>query len=63
MLPLPKRPGGLATRSIPATRRQAQTTFKSRHFSRRMHTEKSITKTGEEKRIAVESPANTVYQH
>jgi hypothetical protein len=53
---LPKRPGGLATRIIPQTRKLAQTTFNSRHFSRSMHTEKSITNTGEENRIAVESP-------
>jgi hypothetical protein len=41
---------------MPAMRRPAQTTFNTRHLSFKMQTEKSITNTGEEKRMALASP-------
>ena len=53
---VPKIPGGRATRMTPAIRSPAPKTLTNWQRSRSRQTENIITKTGEEKRMAVESP-------
>ena len=43
-------------RMTPETRMRAATTLNTPHFSFRMKTERAMTRTGEEKRMVVESP-------
>ena len=56
----PKMSGGLAIRMTPRTREQAATKRKTPQRSSSRKTERVMTRTGEEKRMVVESPRGSL---
>ena len=52
--------GGLAMRMTPETRMRAANTLNTPHFSFRIKAERTMTRTGEEKRMVVESPRGSL---